>query len=206
MKIKNIALILLIPIIILTTNFSLLAFNQNYYEKQYIKNNVYSQIPKEEIDQATKQLIDYLRNGREIQGDYFNEKEKQHLKDVREIIYALMLIMYAGIAVVTILVIINYAENKRMLGMSIMGGGLLTIALIILTFIMLQNFEFAFIKFHEILFTNDLWLMNPTTDKLIVMFPENFFYDITQDIVLRSLITAAITTVIGILFLTRKKS
>lgn len=63
MKIRNIVLIILIPIIILLANFSFLAFNERYYEKQYIKNGVYSQISKEQVDEATKQLISYLRDG-----------------------------------------------------------------------------------------------------------------------------------------------
>ncbi|MFH1331931.1 MAG: TIGR01906 family membrane protein [archaeon] len=206
MKIKNITLIILIPILILLGNFAFLAFNENYYKEQYIKNNVYTRIPKEEVDKATTELSDYLQFGKEMQSDYFNEKEKLHLKDVRQIIRILLIILYIAVMLSTIIIIISYAENKKLLGMSIIGGSLLTIALIILAFIILQNFEYAFIKFHEILFTNDLWLLNPRTDKLIVMFPENFFYDITQDIAFRSLLTAIATTAIGWLLLLGKKT
>lgn len=206
MKIKNIALIILIPILILLGNFAFLAFNEDYYKAQYEKNNVYAKIPKEEVDKATTELLDYLQFGKEMESDYFNEKEKLHLKDVRQIIKILLTILYIAVALSTIIIIISYAENKKLLGMSIIGGSLLTIALIILTFIILQNFEYSFIKFHEILFTNDLWLLNPRTDKLIVMFPENFFYGITQDIAFRSLITAIATTAAGWLLLIVKKT
>lgn len=205
MKIRNIVLIILIPIIILLANFSFLAFNERYYEKQYIKNGVYSQISKEQVDEATKQLISYLRDGKELQGDYFNEKEKQHLKDVRNLIKILLIIF--GILIITgaTIIVISLKENKRVLGKSLIIGGVLTILVIALLFLLLTNFEYAFIKFHEIIFNNNLWLLNPATDKLIIMFPENFFYDVTQNIVVRSLITAIVTTAIGFVLLIRKR-
>jgi integral membrane protein (TIGR01906 family) len=40
------------------------------------------------------------------------------------------------------------------------------------------NFNYVFTVFHEILFTNDLWLLDPRTDNLIRMMPEGLFMDI----------------------------
>jgi len=197
-KIKNIILILLIPIIIILTNFSLLAFNQDYYEEQYTKNGIYNKIPKEQVDEATRQLISYLRNGNEIRGDYFNEKEKQHLRDVRQIIKTLIIALYISILFAAIIIIAGLIKDKKALGMALIAGGLLTTLLIVALFFLLTNFENTFIKFHEILFNNNLWMLNPETDKLIVMFPENFFYDITKSIAIRSLITAITTTLLGV--------
>ncbi|MGL5633768.1 MAG: TIGR01906 family membrane protein [Sarcina sp.] len=37
------------------------------------------------------------------------------------------------------------------------------------------DFESLFIKFHEILFNNDLWIFNSTTDSIINILPQNFF-------------------------------
>jgi len=96
-------------------------------------------------------------------------------------------------------------KNKRVLGITITGGGLLTILLIALSFLALTNFESTFTKFHEIMFTNNLWLLNPATDKLIVMYPENFFYEATQNIIVRSLLVASATTLAGITLLLKNK-
>ena len=41
-----------------------------------------------------------------------------------------------------------------------------------------SDFTRAFLWFHEMLFTNDLWLLNPATDLMIRMLPEAFFADI----------------------------
>jgi integral membrane protein (TIGR01906 family) len=206
MKVKSIVLTLIIPLIILLTNFSLLAFNEHYYEKQYVKNGIYNKIPKEQVDEATTQLINYLEWGKELQGDYFNQKEKLHLQDVRNIVKTLMIALCISIVAAAILAILLFIKNRRMLGISLIAGGSLTILLIIIFFLLLTNFDYTFIKFHGILFTNNLWMLNPATDRLIVMFPENFFYDITQDIVVRSMFTALATTAMGFVLLPRKNN
>ena len=41
------------------------------------------------------------------------------------------------------------------------------------------GFESTWERFHELAFTNDLWLLNPRTDHLIQMFPEPFWQDMT---------------------------
>ncbi|MEM4245222.1 MAG: TIGR01906 family membrane protein [Candidatus Nanoarchaeia archaeon] len=206
MKARNVAIIMLIPIIILLSNFTLLAFNERYYEKQYEKNNLYSQIPKEQADEATKQLIEYLRDGKELQGDYFNQKEKQHLKDVRNIIRTLLIILGISIIAAPFLMIKQGIKNKKILAITIIAGGLLTILLIVIFFLALTNFESTFIRFHEVMFTNQLWLLDPATDKLIVMYPENFFYEITKNIAVRSLLVALATTFVGITLLLKYKT
>lgn len=124
---------------------------------------------------------------------------------MRNLIKILLIIF--GILIITgaTIIVISLKENKRVLGKSLIIGGVLTILVIALLFLLLTNFEYAFIKFHEIIFNNNLWLLNPATDKLIIMFPENFFYDVTQNIVVRSLITAIVTTAIGFVLLIRKR-
>ena len=41
------------------------------------------------------------------------------------------------------------------------------------------GFESAWERLHEIIFTNDLWLLDPRTDRLIQMFPESFWQEAT---------------------------
>jgi integral membrane protein (TIGR01906 family) len=41
------------------------------------------------------------------------------------------------------------------------------------------NFEWFFYQFHLISFANDLWQLDPTTDYLIMLFPQGFWYDAT---------------------------
>jgi integral membrane protein (TIGR01906 family) len=47
-----------------------------------------------------------------------------------------------------------------------------------------MNIDFYkyFTIFHEIFFTNDLWLLDPATDRLINIFPQDFFTDMAFSI------------------------
>lgn len=51
---------------------------------------------------------------------------------------------------------------------------MISTTLIIGSFILI-DFESLFIKFHEILFNNDLWIFNSSTDSIINILPQNFF-------------------------------
>jgi integral membrane protein (TIGR01906 family) len=205
MKIKHAFLIILIPIVIILLNFSMLAFDDNYYKKQFEKNNIYEKIPQEQADNQAENLINYLKQGKELKGNFFNEKEKQHLIDVRTIIKRLIGLLYLSLLAAAIIITIGFIQNKKQLGIALIAGGLLTTLTLILLFLSMTNFEWVFIKFHEIAFTNNLWILDPATDKLIVMFPESFFYAITKDIGIRSVITAAATTLVGLTLILAEK-
>ena len=45
-----------------------------------------------------------------------------------------------------------------------------------------------FLIFHQISFTNDLWILNPETDFLLIMFPESFFRDVAIMIVVLAIL------------------
>lgn len=44
------------------------------------------------------------------------------------------------------------------------------------------NFHELFVRFHELAFTNDLWLLDPVEDVLIRILPEAFFSEIAMEI------------------------
>ncbi|MFV0559055.1 MAG: TIGR01906 family membrane protein [Enterococcus sp.] len=46
---------------------------------------------------------------------------------------------------------------------------------VVLGFFMMMGFDQFFIKFHQLLFSNDDWLFNPVTDPIITVLPESYF-------------------------------
>lgn len=42
--------------------------------------------------------------------------------------------------------------------------------------LLMANFDRIFVLFHELLFNNDDWLFNPVTDPIILVLPEQFFF------------------------------
>ena len=53
------------------------------------------------------------------------------------------------------------------------------------------DFNSIFYFFHIMSFSNDLWLLDPATDYLIMMFPEGFFFD-SAILMVATIIAAAI--------------
>ena len=61
------------------------------------------------------------------------------------------------------------------------------------------NFDAAFTLFHKILFTNDLWLLDPRTDLLIRICPQSMFMHMGIRIAVYSLIGILAATAIAVL-------
>ncbi|MGO1372277.1 MAG: lipoprotein intramolecular transacylase Lit, partial [Senegalia sp. (in: firmicutes)] len=68
------------------------------------------------------------------------------------------------------------------------------------------DFNKYFTIFHEILFTNDLWLLNPKTDILIQMLPLDFFYSISIRILTYFILQLIIIFLLGFILREKEKS
>ncbi len=49
--------------------------------------------------------------------------------------------------------------------------------IIMLAVASLFDFNWLFTQFHLLSFSNDFWLLDPSTDYLIMLFPEGFWFD-----------------------------
>ena len=68
-------------------------FNHSFIYNQFERLNVYENVSKEEALPAAGQMLDYLTFQEDNLSDFFNEKEKEHLKDVRGLVIALHIII-----------------------------------------------------------------------------------------------------------------
>ncbi|MBN1157644.1 TIGR01906 family membrane protein [Candidatus Woesearchaeota archaeon] len=184
-------------------------FDYNFYQKEHEKNLVYSELNRSEAESATANIIGYLK-GREDLSNFFNSREKAHMADVKNLFDRLNFYYYLCL----LLVIANIyllSRKKDFLGnvadsFLFSTAGVMFISLII--FFFRSNFSNWFTDFHLLFFTNDLWLLNPETDKLIVLLPEQFFYDAFFQIVVRLVTSLLFLSVIALLikFYSRKRS
>ncbi|MGN0995804.1 MAG: DUF1461 domain-containing protein [Candidatus Ventricola sp.] len=127
--------------------------------------------------------------------DILNEKESRHMMDVRSILTAIdrmsrmCLSLAAALAVVAAWT--GARLRRRMLPRAI--GVLAAVALAALAavgaalVIRSAGFEAAFVRMHELLFDNDLWLLDPQTDILIRMMPQVLFEQALLSVVSRAL-------------------
>ena len=65
--------------------------------------------------------------------------------------------------------------------------------ILVLGVLITTNFSRAFILFHKLFFTNDLWLLNPETAWMIRLLPESFFAGIA--------LRTAISFLVGLLLI-----
>ena len=181
-------------VILLLTSFEIGAYSDyGWYEKEYAKYHVLADLEMEMSDvmQVTKEMMSYLRGNRAdlvvptiVNGEereFFNDREKAHMLDVKNLFVGGLWIRRCAILVLAIsfLVLIKIkADWERLLPKSflITIGSFIGVTLAAGVLFM-SDFHRYFMIFHELFFTNDLWLLDPDTDLLIRMLPEGFFLD-----------------------------
>lgn len=108
----------------------------------------------------------------------FNLKEQLHMEDCRQLFSLLRTVMglCVGLGALSIFCGLRLLQNRQGVRLAVWLSPL-TIALPLgaLAVWALIDFGSAFHFFHKILFTNDLWLLDPATDLLIRICPTSMF-------------------------------
>lgn len=198
-RILGIGIALCLQIIIVLTCVEKMTFHLPYYEDQYFKNQVFDAVEMEpkELLFVTQEMLLYLQDKREtldmkaqvngVEKEFFNEKEKQHMKDVKNLfLVGYQIRRFSSILLVFSLLLLLLWQvpkwNDLLLKSIQWVTGSLLISIFVISLIIMMDFSRSFTIFHQIFFTNDLWLLDYETDWLIRMVPEPFFYDISVKI------------------------
>jgi len=183
---NTILFIICIPMFLITTNVRFAVNDVRLYEYGFDKFEASSRtaLEEEELTEAAHQLIDYFNSDEEyIDLEIFTQREIDHLKDVKgliQLVYRLQLVSLAYIVLYIVFNIVLLGGALRTeLARRLIWGSWTTIALLAaLGLIALVGFDELFLWFHLASFRNDLWLLYPG-DNLLLMFPEGFFSDAT---------------------------
>ena len=183
--------ILSLPVLLLTASVSLAANCPWLYTYGFEKYDVgeTTGLEETELDRVADGLRDYFNSGEESISlsvlrdgesfEVFNEREVGHLKDVKglfRLVYILLLGM--GIyAVVYVGVSLFWWRDRRLYRGLVGGGGLTLVLMLAIGLAAAINFDWLFLNFHLISFANDLWMLDPSTDYLIMLFPRGFWFD-----------------------------
>ena len=195
---------------VLSYSLNYIAFDKSFYYKQYEKNEIYKIFSQSQVSNATEELLTYLKYGKDefIQSGFFNQKEKLHLVDVKNLLQK----EFAFNKIITILFIIilislyrYYSRNpysKIAFTTGFVGLGILLFFAILSAI----SFNVAFTAFHLILFDNDLWMLSPYTDNLIILYPQEFFIAIALRWVMFTMTGYVILLLIGYFLQTKEQS
>lgn len=175
------------------------AYDLSFYDSTYDELGIaeYIGMSKEDLMETTTVLLSYMQRQRgdmvveaTINGkrrEVFNEREKLHMLDVNALIKTVDYFTYVSYAMFGILIGYVIWKKRKEEWRVVSKAGLVALGVFscviagIVGFI-LVDFDAFWTFFHEVFFTNDLWLLNPYTDVMIQMFPLEFFNKIVVQI------------------------
>ena len=208
-----------VPILLVTSNVRFLLSDEGYYRhglRQYDAVEA-TGISQDELDMAAAELIDYFEDDAEslrvvvhIDGEevsLFNQRETDHMRDVKSLVRATYRLNEIALVIVLsyIAAVFIWARERpvRALAKQTLLGvaaGFVAVAAVG-GLALVIGFNEVWNRFHEVVFRNDLWRLDPDTDRLIQMFPEPFWEAATYLIVGLSLLEVAAVVVTSVVYL-----
>lgn len=201
--------VLAIPILLFTTNIRFLASDTGYLEGGLRRHDAAQNtgIALNELDYAVGAIVRYFEDDEETlrilvftggeETALFSDDETLHMEDVkglmRTIFRANEVALGFALAYVAATVLWAGERSGRTLAKETLAavgvGALVGVAVGIVA---LVGFDSAWEQLHEVIFPNDLWLLDPRTDRLIQMFPETFWAEATFIVVGMALAEAVV--------------
>jgi len=182
-----------LPLLIITSNIGWGVSEIRLYEYSFDKYHISQTtgIDDPELRKIFQHLIDYFNlrvdsvqvtvtKGGEQFG-LFNEREVVHLEDVRDLIQLNYWVQRGALLLMVIcalMLLLWLKAGWRTLVRGLFWGSLAVLGLVVvLALWALFGFEQLFILFHVVSFPNEFWMLDPSRDYLIMLFPGGFFYD-----------------------------
>lgn len=180
---------------ILISVLEVCCFNRYFYDYEYQKNNTAAEIKMSEDDliKSMDTLLLYLKNHRDdivveaqvdgILREVYNERETLHMKDVKNLYQNARIGMWCCYFLSAGFYIFAWKKGKEYFWTHLKtffasGIGLFLSLIVAIGIYAVVDFEAFWIQFHEVLFSNDLYLLDPNTSLLIRMVPQSFFSDL----------------------------
>jgi len=180
-KLLTIVIAVLLPVAIIFTNLLALTFTDSLY-KTYFKNS-------EDLHYAM-QVVDNLRLGKPMDDNYYSVQAISHMEDVKNLVnFAKITNIVALFIIISDVLYLVKKRNYKTIKKGLMLGIILSTLCILATFICASlNFDFSFVVFHKLLFSNNNWLFAPD-DRLVRLFSLDFFNFYLQKMITNILLT-----------------
>lgn len=200
-------LVLILPFILFLLALNFTGFSSIFYKEKFAEYNVGN------ISSLHGKVISFVTGKTEELPGEFNEREKQHLADVRDARNISTIVLYALVFLFILLLIASVFTLKinnmmaNFIGKILVFGGVLTIALAAILFFSI-NFDFstAFESFHGIFFEKGTYTFDPANEMIVKMYPEQLFMDLGLRISKWVVLLSAVIVMIGIFLIFRSKS
>ena len=185
-------------------------FNFSLYEDFYTSSNLANDlnISYQELINHTHNLLDYLNSKTSLDSSWFSNTDIAHMVDVKNLyIYNKETLIACTVIFILTSLVLAFTLKKNTLYFisSHFNSILLSIfsTVVILSMFAAFNFSDFWFTFHKLLFSNDLWLLDPAESNLIKMVPEEFFIKLVSRIVIEIIIYFSVLVLVNI-FIVRK--
>jgi integral membrane protein (TIGR01906 family) len=198
--------VLAVPTVLITTNVLQVTADRDFYEREFAKYEVarVTGLSADQLRAVAQAFIDYFYRppGRldvevELNGSrraLFNEREIAHMEDVQHLMHLVRWLQIGSGTTAIVGAVVLLARGRpgvRGLGaLGLVAGGATLVVLLLLGVLSMLHFGEAFVQFHHLAFSNDLWMLDPRRDYLIMLFPEGFWFDATMRIAMLTAIEA----------------
>lgn len=202
---------LLFPIFLILFNTCYITNSEWLYDYGWWRNDITntSGLTTEQLNSGADQIKEYFGNNAEFldlrvtsggrKVSLYKEREVLHMVDVKVLMQAVFSITRWSGVVLLLLLGVGLLVLKqdvfplllRSLKWSAIGTGVFLIVFGVTAAI---DFGWLFTQFHFLSFANDLWMLDPYNDYLIIMFPQQFFLEATIFIGLLTVIDFGLVT------------
>ena len=206
--------IVAVPLFLVTASVTW-AFNspglyENGFEKYQI--SLTSGITSADLRQVGADLRGYFNSNDEpldirtrilgTERELFNPTEIAHMRDVKRLVWGVYVLGAVSGVYLLVLVIAGFARRRKgfveTLAPRLLWGGVLTLVLLVaFGLLAATGFDTLFLRFHQFSFANDFWQLDPRTDYLVRLFPQDFWFDATMSVALWAITGALILTAAG---------
>jgi integral membrane protein (TIGR01906 family) len=151
------------------------------FEQARSRADVWTGYPPAQLRQATDAILADLIVGPPdfdvtVAGEpVLNERERSHMADVRRVFAAFAIL--AAIAVVVLVAASRLRRGAAFWRPVRVGAAALTIGVVVVGAVCTLAFAQAFEVFHALFFPGGSYDFDPRTDRLVQLFPEQFWFD-----------------------------
>lgn len=210
--------IVALPVFLVTANVRFVAgdswFSKDGFRRHHVDQT--TRVSLDQLDTAADDITLYFEDDRSVlripvvidgqETSLFNEKETDHMRDVKTLIRAVFRLNEISLAVVLVYVgaVVLWARERsprELARYSLFGVAVGVIVVGVIGAFALTGFDAAWNRFHEIAFRNDLWVLDPKKDRLIQMFPEPFWQEMTYLVGALTLVEAFLVVATSSLYL-----
>lgn len=210
----SLAFVLVVPLFLISLSLRLLIADRDFILEGFRENQVHltTRLDQPRLERIADEFSSYLlgpggrldirvtRDGQQV--PLLNEREIVHMEDVQALIRLFMSFLVFGLVVSVVRVgfALGVERTPVPLGRDLLlGAGLMVGVVLFIGILSLIDFSQLWLRFHHVAFRNDLWMLDPRTDYLIMLFPQPFWFASTMRMALYTTVGTVAVAVAGFL-------